>query len=186
MLLEAVVKTIITWQIDGRINKTYRKALALAGAPTPTSTPVSVQAAIYESPSPASAPAFAGHEGSRTAGKDTDTVSNASFISWRDIRSQIRELIRGKTTPEALRFQLVLDMDAAADGPFADITAGLPDNYLYIMRIDFDETALRIVTSAEAVNAGIFDPAGKKEACALWDTVAEQLLNTLGIESERL
>ena len=153
LLSEAVVKTDVTWQIDGRINEAY----------------------FQEETDPDSEPE-----------KTDSSGGKLPYISWQDIRSRIRDLIRGKTAPGLLRFQLVYDTDTVIPGPAKDVFAALPGGYAYIMRIDFDGTDLRIVTSAESLSAGVFDPAGRKEAARLWDTAAGHLLDILGIDSEEL
>ncbi|MBR2121603.1 MAG: hypothetical protein IJ930_01465 [Lachnospiraceae bacterium] len=153
LLSEAVVKTDVTWQIDGRINEAYFKT---------------------------------GNDGDDQPEQEGSGNGTLPYIPWRDIRGRIRDLIRGKTAPGLLRFQLIFDKDAAVSGTVPDLGAALPDGFAYIMRIDFDGTDIRIVTSAESLSAVVFDPAGRKEASQQWDAAAAYYLNLLGIDSEQL
>ncbi len=153
LLSEAVVKTDVTWQIDGRINEAYFKG---------------------------------GQEQDSEPEQEDRGNGTLPYIPWRDIRGRIRELIRGKTAPGLLRFQLIFDKDAAVSGTAPDLGSALPGGFTYIMRIDFDGSDIRIVTSAESLSAGVFDPAGRKEASQQWDAAAAYYLNFLGIDSEQL
>lgn len=158
LLTQATLKTDVTWQIDGRINEAFAKAQA-----------------------------------ENADADDADNTGNTSypFIAWQDIRERLRELIRGKTAPELMRFQLMLKPvqtpgtgDAGTAGPAVHTAAAesLPDGYHYLMRIDFDGTELRVMTTAEPSSAELFMPAGRREALAAWDSFAAGFLDALGID----
>ena len=153
LLTQATLKTDVTWQIDGRINAAFAKAQAenTMNAETADKAP--------------------------DAGGSSASLTADPFIPWQDIRERLRELIRGKTAPELMRFQLMLKPGAAAGtGP------ALPEGYHYLMRIDFDGTELRVMTTAEPASAELFMPSGRREALSAWDSYAAGFLNALGID----
>ena len=121
----------------------------------------------------------AGAEESETAAEEA--AASDDYISWGDIRERLRSLIRGRTTPSFIRFQLMLRSGAVSE-------MKLPSGCRYLLRIDFDGTDLRAMVMAEPVLSGtaFLSPDERKEYSALWDSKALGFLTELGIDITEL